>query len=228
MLKKHKNGFIKIIEEKGFHVSQFRAVEKYVDGLPGFILQFVNSPLAFLARTHEDDYFLHDYRFVQFAPSYPKSDYKPAGDWCEISEVYDGFQSWLSTHIKSYLEEIDIPDLWAQIEQQNLFLDDPLSTRDSRHFDKAEKEKISIAIEKFKELLETHYQPTKDQLEIINDRLSYLSDSSDRLSKVDWQGVAISTLISISIALSLDTQRGRELFGLFKTAFTSALNLISQ
>lgn len=226
MLKKHKNGFIAVIENSGFQVSQFRTVEKEVDGSPGFILQFVNSPLAFLARTSSQDYFEHDYRYVQFAPSFPKSDYEPSDSWCSIEDVYEGFKLWLSEHVENYLDEIDIPDLWAQIESHNLFVGDPLVNRTDKHFDKAEKERVVLAIEQFKKLLELEFKPTEEQLDTINDRLEYLVESVDRLNKVDWQGVAISTLISISIALSLDTQKGRELFNLFKSAFTSAVKFI--
>ncbi|CDU03077.1 hypothetical protein L4C37_21900 [Vibrio kagoshimensis] len=226
MLKKHKNGFIGIIEHSGFQVNQFRTVEKEVDGYPGFILQFVNSPLAFLARTSVENYFEHDYRYVQFAPSYPKSEYVPSNSWCAIEDVYEGFKGWLSDHVDHYLEEIDIPDLWSQIERHNLFIGDPLVNRSNKGFDKAEKERVVLAIEHFKKLLELEYKPTAEQLETINDRLGYLVESVDRLNKVDWQGVAISTLMSISIALSLDTQKGRDLFNLFKTAFTSAIEFI--
>ncbi|KAB2823080.1 hypothetical protein [Aliivibrio finisterrensis] len=226
MLKKHKNGFIEIIEQSGFQVNQFRAVEKEVDEFPGFILQFVNSPLAFLTRTNSSDYFEHDYRYVEFAPSYPKSDYMPRDRWCSVEEVYDGFKDWLVKHVENYLEEIDVPDLWSQIDRQNLFVDDPLINRNNKSFDKAEKERVALAIEHFKKLLELEFQPTVEQLEVINDRLNYLVESADRLNKVDWQSVAISTLMSISIALSLDTQKGRALFGLFKSAFTSALEFI--
>ncbi|EKO3922598.1 MULTISPECIES: hypothetical protein [Vibrio] len=226
MLKKYKNGFLQIIEESGFHANQFRAVEKEVDNHPGFILQFVNSPLAFLTRTNSTDYFEHDYRYVQFAPSYPKSEYKPANDWCLIDGVYEGFKYWLEKHVHGYLEEIDIPDLWSQIERQNLFVDDPMINRSDKGFDKAEKERVVLAIEHFKRLIEVEYKPTEEQLEVINDRLGYLIESVDRLNKVDWQGVAISALMSISIALSLDTSKGRELFNLFKSAFTSAIEFI--
>ncbi|MCF7493615.1 hypothetical protein L3V35_00940 [Vibrio sp. L5-1] len=226
MLKKHKNGFLEIIEESGFHASQFKAVEKEVDSNPGFILQFVNSPLAFLTRTNSTDYFEHDFRYVLFAPSYPKSEYVPENGWCSINDVYEGLKQWLENHILVYLDEIDIPDLWSQIESQNLFVEDPMVNRSEKGFDKAEKERIVLAIEHFKSLVKLEYKPTEEQLEVINDRLGYLVESVDRLNKVDWQGVAVSTIISISIALSLDTNRGSELFSLFKSAFTSALDYI--
>ena len=48
-------------------------------------------------------------------------------------------------------------------------------------------------------MLIEEYKPTEEQLNSIEDRLKYLSDSTERLNKVDWQGVAISTIMSISM-----------------------------
>lgn len=127
---------------------------------------------------------------------------------------------------ETYLEEIDIPDLWEQLDGQVLFTSDPLSRRSSESFTKPEKERIRTSLENFKKLVATEYNPSEEQLEIIEDRLSYLASGLDRLNKVDWQGITVSTLISISIALSLDTEKGKYLFQLFKQAFAALLETI--
>ena len=227
MLKRDKNGFVQIIEKFGFSPSQFKRFEKEVESHPGFILQFINSPLFFLARTQSDDYHQHDCRYVKFAPNFPKSEYIPEQAWCSISDVYEIFEDWLKNHISLYLEEIDVPDLWDQLDGSNLFNGDPLIDRNDEKFNKNEKQQVIAAIEHFKKLLEIEYSPSKDQLEIIGDRLDYLTEAVDRLDKVDWQGVAVSTVMSISIALSLDTDRGKSLFELFKSAFTTVLGLLN-
>jgi hypothetical protein len=63
-------------------------------------------------------------------------------------------------------------------------------------------------------------------VEIIEKRLLYLSDAVDRLNKTDWYGIAISTLIGISINLSLDTEKGRLLFKLFKQVVENTIILL--
>ena len=227
MLKRDKNGFLDIIKSNDLEPSLFKRYEKDdVDGDPGFIIQLENSPLFFLARTNSDDYHKHDSRFIEFAPKYPKSEYLPDSSWDNIEGVYEWFDFWLRKHVKTYIEEIDIPDLWEQLEGNYLFDADPLRSRNTIAFSKPEKEKIRASLEHFSKLISVEYNPTEDQLEIIQDRLKYLSDSLDRLNKVDWQGIAISSVISISIALSLDTEQGKNLFDLFKQAFTAALELL--
>ncbi len=227
MLKRDKNTFIEIIKSKGLELSSFKRYEKdNVDGNPAFIIQLENSPLYFMARTRNEDYHEHDSRFIKFGPNFPKSDYVPSQNWDSIEKVYEIFEYWLDSHVKTYLEEIDIPDLWEQLEGKTLFSTDPLSNRTSDSFTKPEKERICASLEHFKKLAVMEYNPSDEQLEIIQDRISYLADSLDRLNKVDWQGIAISTVISISIALSLDTEKGRHLFTLFKQAFTAALEFL--
>lgn len=226
MLKRDKNGFLDIIRRNDLSHSSFKRYEKDdVDGYPGFIIQLENSPLFFLARTSRDDFHEHDCRYIKFGPEFPKSDYEPKNNWGTIDVVYEEFEYWLKNHVIAYLEEIDIEDLWDQLEGQSLFSPDPLSSRSSDSFSKPEKERIRSSINQFRKLIETQYQPHTTQLEAIEDRLEYLVDSLDRLNKVDWQGVAISTVISISIALNLDTQDGKNLFDLFRQAFTALLEI---
>jgi hypothetical protein len=227
MLKRDKNGFVQIIEEFGFSSSQFKRFEKDVESHPGFILQFVNSPLFFLARTQNNNYHEHDCRYVEFAPHFPKSEYWPLENWCDISDVYDVFKDWLKNHVSLYLEEIDVPDLWDQLGGRGIFNGDPLVDRNNEKFNKNEKQQVIAAIEHFKKLLTSEHAPSEDQLEVISDRLDYLTEAIDRLDKVDWQGVAVSTIMSISIALSLDTEKGRSLFDLFKDAFTTVAGLLN-
>jgi hypothetical protein len=227
MLKRDKNGFIDIITSNGFDPSQFKRYEKDdVDNHPGFIVQLVNSPLFFLARTNSEDFHKHDSRFVKFGPNFSKSEYFPEKLWCQIEDIYEHFEYWLKKHVRIYIEEIDIPDLWEQLEGNYQFDADPLRGRSTESFTKPEKEKIRASLNHFRNLIEVEYSPSQDQLEAINDRLNYLSESLDRLNKVDWQGIAISSVISISIALSLDTEQGKNLFYLFKQAFTAALELL--
>lgn len=224
MLKRDKNGFIDIIKKTGLEPLSFKRYDKSdVDGELGFIIQLENSPLFFLARTMNDDYHQHDSRCIEFAPNFPKSEYMPPQGWGNISTVYTMFEDWLNNHVKTYLEEIDATDLWEQLEGKTLFNTDPLSNRNSKSFSKPEKEKIAVSLQKFKSLITDKYNPSEEQSEIIEDRLIYLVESLERLNKVDWQGIAISTVISISIALSLDTENGKKLFELFKQAFTSVL-----
>lgn len=232
MLKKDKNGFIQVIRDSGLKPSQFKSYEKEVDNHPGFILRFVNSPLYFLTRTNCDNYQEHDCRYIKFAPDFPKSEYFPNAEidkfweWYPISRVYKHFEEWLVEHVKIYVEEHELPDLWGQINGQELFNGDPLENRNDTTFDQNEKEQIQISIVNFNNFVKVEFNPTDDQQEIISDRLEYLSQAIERLDKVDWMGIAFTTIISISIALGLDTERGNCLFLMFKNTINTGIQFI--
>jgi hypothetical protein len=226
MKKKDKNGFIYLIKKHEFEPSQFKRYEKDVDGFPAFILQFLGSPLFFMVRTNKEDYDQFDVRYIKFAPNFPKSDYYPDRAWTWIGDVYETFEYWLAQHVNEYRAEIDEPDLWELVEGKSLFGVDPLAGRNNDDFNKIEKEQIRKSLDEFKKKIELQFKPTSDQLEIISDRINYLSESVDRLNKVDWQGIAMSTIISISIALSLDTDNGRILFAMFRESFNRIVKLL--
>ncbi len=227
MLKRYRNGFIEIIEKQGLSAASFKHYEKEVGDNPAFIMQLENTPMYFMARTNSDDYRELDLRYIKFAPGYPQSDYIPYDGWADIDSIYENFQYWLVKHVGFYIDEIDEPDLWEQIDRQQLFDIDPSMERSTDSFDKVEKQNIRNAIESFSSKLVEDYKPTQDQLEVITERLGYLSEALDRQNKTDWQSIAMSTLISISITLSLDTEKGKSLFELFKEAFNSSTKLIS-
>ncbi|MEX2488127.1 MAG: hypothetical protein WD356_01210 [Pseudomonadales bacterium] len=223
MIKKDKNGFLDVIRSRGLDPTQFKRHEKEVDGYRAFIVQLVNSPLFFMARTTNDDFREHDVRYINFGPGYTKSDYLPEFGWADIDYVYAVFSEWLERHVEPFIEENEETDLWEQIESDHLLTGDPLSNRDQRTFSKPEKEKVRIALQQFEALIVAEFSPSPTQLESIQDRLEYLSEGVDRLNRVDWQGIAITTVISISIALNLDTDQGKTLFGLFKRAFSAGV-----
>jgi hypothetical protein len=47
-------------------------------------------------------------------------------------------------------------------------------------------------------------------------RLDHLVDAVDHAVRWDWKALALSTFIEISIALTVDTEAGRELYKLFR------------
>jgi len=227
MLKKYRNGFIEIIEKSGYTTSQFKHHEKDIDGSPAFILQLENTPLYFMARNNPHNFHELDAKYVEFSPGYTQSDYYPANGWGSIENVYYYFQVWLSEHVDLYREEIGAPDLWEQLDHQVLFDIDPLAEPSENLFNKVEKQQVSNAIENFERMVKSEFSPSEEQIEMMNNRLEYLVESLEKQNKSDWQSIAISTLISISITLTLDTEKGKILFELFKSAFHSAGKLIA-
>ena len=83
-----------------------------------------------------------------------------------------------------------------------------------------ERKQIIMSINDLKLLINNSLNTSTEEQSLVNERLDYLIEASDRLNKFDWKSLAISTLISISITLSLDTQKEQLLFELFKKVFS--------
>jgi hypothetical protein len=94
------------------------------------------------------------------------------------------------------------------------------------HLTDEERRQLKLALATFRVRLVQTFKPNKAQLQVVSQQLDYLTAAVDRLNKFDWKGVALSTLIGISTALTLDTERGRQLYGPFQQALSTLLYLI--
>ena len=88
------------------------------------------------------------------------------------------------------------------------------------NFNLDEKAQIKLAINDLKLLIHKSLETTEEEQILVNKRLDYLIDAVNRLNKFEWKSVAISTIMSISIALTLDTTKGQLLWDLFKKVFS--------
>jgi hypothetical protein len=102
-----------------------------------------------------------------------------------------------------------------------------LSDDDKSLFNDTEKIQLRLSINEFKMLINKTFCPDEYETKAIHDRLDYLAESLDRLNRIDWRSLALSTVLSISIALSLDTTKGQILIDLFKRLFSNVIRLIT-
>ena len=91
---------------------------------------------------------------------------------------------------------------------------------------KLDKPLVRNGTQEFRQLIIANFTPTEEQAEVINNRLDYLEKAIDRLNRIDWKALAISTVIAIGINLYVDTEKGRLLFALFQQALGAALKLL--
>lgn len=245
MLKKYKNGFIDIIRDQGLDPADFITAEisdaRPTPGTPEFkelhfTLRFKNTPLGFEVRHTSQNLHVFAIRATRFNMHFTTVDEvteQPFGASSkpmlpDIHWVYTQFTAWLTNHVKLYIEEMTLPDLWQQIEQQKQLVSaDPLTDYETSPFTEPEKQEVRASIGQFRVLILESFSPTQEQLEVIDQKLDYLMAAVDRpINRFDWKSIAVSTVIGIVTALSLDTERGRQLFELFKQAFSGVLHLL--
>jgi hypothetical protein len=120
------------------------------------------------------------------------------------------FREW-TQRLKREIEE---PDLWASIESRQAeglkaFLP---SGDDQDRFSDTELKEIRKAIGEIQDFLVTAHQLNSEDKGLVELRLRCLSDAASRLGRTDWKNIALSTLISIVLYLSLPPDAAGELF----------------
>lgn len=226
MLNSYKNGFLDIINDAGLDQEKFRSFDDKDEQHNIFVIEVINTPLKFIVRTSPEDFKSLDCRFTLFGPEFPGSGIIPDSQYTSIKEIYKLFKKWLDGVVKTYFEELLIPNLWERINQNSeAFLCD-LDDIAISFFTEEEKDQIKFALHKFVALISEEFKPSQSESDFIIKRIDYLSEALHRLNRTDWKGLAISTLIGISMALTLDTNQGKVLFGLFKKVLSHILLLL--
>ena len=225
MLKKYKNGFIEIIQRNNLDPRQFEAKESKDGIYESFTLQFRGSPFKFVTRSNDTNFHSFDCASTEFKPRFPMGGHTLG--WQNIQFIHTKFETWLTNELNVYLEEQTSPDLWEQINSQESLFPSPLSDeQDFSDFSEEEKTQLRLALSEFRLQIAETFKPTEEQMKIIDARIGYASDALDRLNRFDWKSILISTALSISVALSLDTTRGKLLFELLKKVFSNVVYLM--
>lgn len=223
MLKKYQNLFFKVIQEKGLDPALFQ-VEGLQDTDSDFSIELKGSPLIFIVKNMSDSFHRFTLSLTKFTPGF-----RSTGELYpyNIDMLIGTFKGWIDDHAKPYLDEQLEPNMWERIESQTPLINgSEISQEDTGVFSEDEKIRVRMSINEFRVLLIKKFEPSKDELKVIDARLKYLSEAVDRLNKIDWRSVAITTLITISTTLALDSEKGQLLFELFKQVFSGILQLM--
>ena len=221
MLNEYKNGLLDVLKHEGFDPEQFVA-EEQAD--VGFKLTFADTSLWFLATNPPETFHWFDCYWTTFSPEFVTDS---VGGRVSDEAMYRLLAEWLADHVRQYLASLLVPNLWEQIETQKQLLSFDAVEQETGSYSDDEKAALRSSIKTAKLLITERFSPSEDQAEIINELFVYLDQSLDRLkNKRDWKGVLLNTMISISIALSLNTEQGAALLELFKQAFFHALYLL--
>lgn len=227
MLRRHTNALLQEILRSGLDPALFDAVENYdAHDHPGFDVRLRDSPLTFTIRNPEGRFEDFDYQFTEFGAGYPWTDIRPESGYVTFDQVLAVFREWVDTDIRDHLEDVALPDLWSQVNHARTMLGQVAGISSEELFSEDEKAQTRIAIQQFKLLVFKTFDPSPGEQAVVDQQLDHLANAVDRLGKFDWQGIALNTLISIGVTLSLDTEKGRILFGLFQQSLSYALHLL--
>ena len=170
-----------------------------------------------LIHTNTNYFFKFDFNqgshYCVFSPGETKqTDTQFPGDW-NLQLSY--FKNWL-TYLK---REIVSPDLWSQIDKENILAKGVTEYEDNLLFTQSEYEKIRISLNELKEFIITTQNLSQNDLKYLETRMNYLEESSKRLGRKDWISILIGVLTNIIIGLALAPETAKELFKITSDAF---------
>ncbi|MEI8013283.1 MAG: hypothetical protein WCH20_00455 [Nitrospira sp.] len=122
---------------------------------------------------------------------------------------YLAVERWL-TYLK---REIDAPDLWASLAQeQELFSAEPAGAVNAP-FNADEQVQIRKAVEEIRVFISSTYSLAGEPLATVNRKLDYLIDASTRVGRIDWKNIFVGALLSLALQQLSPSGPGlRELF----------------
>jgi len=225
MLNRYKQSFFDAIVESGLDPRSFHAGESEIENEVVFQVRLRNSPLAFSVKNNRVNFHEFKWRYTMFGPDFPLTEYHPGRqEWGDGNHVSVYFHNWLHSTVIPYLGDLLQPDPWQQLEVQRALVASEGSVKDGMEsFSDDERARLRLALNEFRVLVDETFQPTREEMELVNARLEYLSGAVDRLSKIDWRAVALTTLLNIATTLALDPDKAKTLYALFERVFTKVI-----
>jgi hypothetical protein len=185
-----------------------------------------NTELKFEIEQSPKDFNSFQIYYNQYKPDYPLLG--PIGSNYKISNIFEHLDYWLKTAIEPYLNEVQSSELWRSFETRSLFngvFDSDQNFENSDDYSYltvSEVQHLKNAVSQIKYEIQNEFQISNSLAKVINSKLDYLIESTDRLNKFDIKGTLLNTFLSIGINLGVDTESGKILYVIFKDAFSAA------
>lgn len=147
------------------------------------------------------------------------AEYSPGPEYAIEQILIGSWESQFRYVVKwlDYLKiEIESPDIWGAISQESELLDATVSDDDNSPFTKNEKEDIFTGLKEIKQYLIDAHQINA---ELVESRLKYLEEATDRLGRKDWINILFSIIIGIILNATVSPESAREIFRFISVVF---------
>lgn len=211
LLKSQANQLIEELRRAGWNPSEFRWEDTAS-------INFTDQPISQLTHSQSGYYFafdnIHGGFFSKWSPANEKqNEMSGAESW---NDQLSEFKKWLG-----YLRrEVESPDLWSAISQESEIAEAASSDESNTPFSTEEKAYILSGINEIKQYLLTAH---KVDPELVEARLNYLAEASNRVGRKDWINLLLSVLVGIVIQAAMPPESIRELFRFVGTVLSQIL-----
>ncbi len=231
MLKLYRNRFVEAIRSADFSPELFYAFQREISGLPALVIELKKTPIKFAVLRSKSDYHQFFHRFTQFAPGFPDTGSRPQQDefgattnWETIDFILGQFVGWLAMHVQPYLDEQAAPDLWSRInELRPLLSPDAFDDKNRAPLDGEEQSLIALAVNEYRVTLHGRLTLSAEQKNLLDARFRYLTTSLERLSRHDWQALAIYNVLCLAVSFNLNAETEAAILRQFQQTITVAM-----
>ncbi len=200
-----KNELFDVIESHGFSPNSFSCLDITIKEAPITKIEY-----------NKTDYYFRFNKSSNITVSWSPSNalYKEAIIAYNFSECVAHFKSWLG-----YLNrELTVIDKWKRLADEVT----QLSISFVNEFDKfsaSEYENLKIQMLLLKQKIRT-IDLLPEQLKVLENKIDHLTGIALDLSKFDWKGLFVGTMVSIIIQLSVTPENAKALWDIIKSIFS--------
>ena len=190
LLKTQKNDILILIRESGLDPMEFvweenAEVDEFDDSVTNHFNRLVHKPSGYMAAFIK--------RFIFYSPGQES----PIENGTKIDWI--GKLSVVRLWLSNLKREVEAPDLWASLSQEQELLSLEPAEATNTPFTPDEQRQVKQAIEEIRIYITTTYTLESEPLARINRQLDYLIDASTRLGRIDWKNLFVGALISLAL-----------------------------
>jgi hypothetical protein len=209
LLKSQRNEVFQAIQESGIEVASF----SWVRWASVWTRDLIVSRLK---HDPTEGYFHFDLQqgkhWCRFSPGNEKA----------IDEGYPGSWPGQLAYVGRWLgylkREFTATDLWAVLSGESTLVSAGSSaTADNRPFTPAERSRVAQSLAEIRAFLISAHQVNEQSVRLIDERLKYLEEASERLGRKDWLNVAFSVIANIVVGAALAPEAARNVLNLAGT-----------
>lgn len=219
MLKTHQNRIFKLIQELNLDITEFSINDYSIEqGNKIFEVLINKEGFSFSFQRSLDNYHLFKTSYTKFTPNKLRTTWEPLNEFYSFERALELFKNWLTVELKEYWEESSTPNLWKQYSyfgNWNSF--DQNEFEKEEQFTEQEKNEIIKALEEIKVKLIEKFFFDQSKINLVDVRISYLQDKTEKSTKIDWKNLALATFIGIVTNLTTDVETGHKIWLLIIT-----------
>ncbi len=217
ILPSQRNELLRLLSQAGFNASDFQWAE-----LPAGQGEDCSPTVL----THGPTGFYCQFSPVRSESGRPSTliEYSPSQDNTVVqTNVLSGY-GWTETvskWITALKTEINTPDLWASA--TNNIVQATTVDRGNEQFTAAERAQVVIFLQEIRQYIQPIPSVSSEQFAIVEGKLQYLQDASERLGRKDWLLLFLGVLLSTAAQINMQPSVFRDLLSFAGQVFQQIL-----